>query len=223
MKNLTEILNSLIIQSKTDNLKWSAYPKEFLDLRMKVSFGQGVPARVTWISFLAPEMRTSEGFYPVYLFYKKENKLILAYGISETSEAKSSWPEEILSSKTKINDYLDNPPRYGDSFVFMDNETYDQLNIPIESIGNGRNFMTGGMNVDLLFDGTEVLDVRLPSHVVLEVIQTDPGFKGNTAQGATKPATVETNYTLNVPLFIDEGDKLKIDTRNGEYVERSKD
>ena len=118
MKNLAEILNSLIIQSKTDNLKWSAYPKEFLDLRMKVSFGQGVPARVTWISFLAPEMRTSEGFYPVYLFYKKENKLILAYGISETSEAKSSWPEEILSSKTKINDYLDNPPRYGDSFVF---------------------------------------------------------------------------------------------------------
>ena len=85
---------------------------------MKVSFGQGVPARVTWISFLAPEMRTSEGFYPVYLFYKKENKLILAYGISETSEAKSSWPEEILSSKTKINDYLGNPPRYGDSFVF---------------------------------------------------------------------------------------------------------
>ena len=118
MKNLAEILNSLIIQSKTDNLKWSAYPKEFLDLRMKVSFGQGVPARVTWISFLAPEMRTSEGFYTVYLFYKKENKLILAYGISETSEAKSSWPEEILSSKKKINDYLDNPPRYGDSFVF---------------------------------------------------------------------------------------------------------
>ena len=118
MKKLAEILNSLIIQSKTDNLKWSAYPKEFLDLRMKVSFGQGVPARVTWISFLAPEMRTSEGFYPVYLFYKKENKLILAYGISETSEAKSSWPEEILSSKTKINDYLGNPPRYGDSFVF---------------------------------------------------------------------------------------------------------
>ena len=118
MKDLAEILNSLIIQSKTDNLKWSAYPKEYLDLRMKVSFGQGVPARVTWISFLAPEMRTSEGFYPVYLFYKKENKLILAYGISETSEAKSSWPEEILSSKKKINDYLDNPPRYGDSFVF---------------------------------------------------------------------------------------------------------
>ena len=118
MNNLTEILNSFIKQSNTNNLKTLDYPKSFLDLKMKTSFGQGNPARVSWISFLAPEMRTSEGFYPVYLFYKKENKLILAYGLSETSEAKSSWPEEILSSKTKINDYLDNPPRYGDSFVF---------------------------------------------------------------------------------------------------------
>ena len=107
MNNLTEILNSFIKQSNTNNLKTLDYPKSFLDLKMKTSFGQGNPARVSWISFLAPEMRTSEGFYPVYLFYKKENKLILAYGISETSEAKSSWPEEILSSKTKINDYLD--------------------------------------------------------------------------------------------------------------------
>ena len=92
MNNLTEILNSFIKQSNTNNLKTLDYPKSFLDLKMKTSFGQGNPARVSWIFFLAPEMRTSEGFYPVYLFYKKENKLILAYGISETSEAKSSWP-----------------------------------------------------------------------------------------------------------------------------------
>ena len=118
MNNLNEILNSFIKQSKTNNLKTLDYPKSFLDLKMKTSFGQGNPARVSWVSFLAPEMRTSEGFYPVYLFYKKENKLILAYGISETSEAKTSWPEEISNNKTKINDYLDNPPRYGDSFVF---------------------------------------------------------------------------------------------------------
>ena len=118
MNNLNEILNSFIKQSNTNNLKTLDYPKSFLDLKMKTSFGQGNPARVSWISFLAPEMRTSEGFYPVYLFYKKENKLILAYGISETSEAKTSWPEEISNNKTKISDYLDNPPRYGDSFVF---------------------------------------------------------------------------------------------------------
>tara|TARA_B100000029_G_scaffold159591_1_gene155255 strand:+ start:3259 stop:3822 length:564 start_codon:yes stop_codon:yes gene_type:complete len=111
----------------------------------------------------------------------------------------------------------------GDFFVFMDNDTYDQINIPTKSIGAGKNFLTGGMNVDLLFDGSEVLDIRLPSHVILEVTETEPGFKGNTATGANKPATVETGFTLNVPLFIEEGDKLRIDTRTGDYVERSKE
>jgi len=118
MNNINEILNSFILQSKTDNLKWSSYPKEYLDLNMKVSFGQGVPARVSWISFLAPEMQTSNGFYPVYLFYKKENKLILAYGISETKESKTSWPNEIINNEKRIKDYLKDTPRYGDSFVY---------------------------------------------------------------------------------------------------------
>ncbi len=110
-----------------------------------------------------------------------------------------------------------------ESFVFMDNETYDQLNIASESVGDGKYFLTAGMNVDLLFDGSEVLDIRLPSHVVLEVTETEPGFKGNTATGASKPATLETGYTLNVPLFINEGERLRIDTRTGDYVERSKE
>ena len=114
--------------------------------------------------------------------------------------------------------YLDN-----DFYVFMDNETYEQLNIDSDSVGDGKNFLPAGVNVDLLFDGNEVLDVRLPSHVILEVTDTEPGFKGNTATGATKPAKVETGLTLNVPLFINEGEKLRIDTRTGEYVERSKE
>ena len=67
------------------------------------------------------------------------------------------------------------------------------------------------------------MDIRLPSHVVLEVTETEPGFKGNTATGASKPATLETGYTLNVPLFINEGERLRIDTRTGDYVERSKE
>ena len=114
--------------------------------------------------------------------------------------------------------YLDN-----DFYVFMDNETYEQLNVDSDSVGDGKDFLTAGLNVDLLFDGNEVLDVRLPSHVILEVTDTEPGFKGNTATGATKPAKVETGLTLNVPLFINEGEKLRIDTRTGEYVERSKE
>ena len=111
----------------------------------------------------------------------------------------------------------------GENHIFMDNETFEQINVITKSIGNKKNFLTAGALVDLLFDEDEVLDVRLPSHVILEVLSTEPGFKGNTATGANKPATLETGYVLNVPLFIDEGDKLRIDTRTGEYVERSKD
>ena len=110
-----------------------------------------------------------------------------------------------------------------DFFVFMDNETYEQLNVATNTVGELKNFLIGGMNVDLIFDDSEVLDIRLPSHVILEVIETEPGFKGNTATGANKPAKVETGFTLNVPLFIDEGDKLRIDTRTGDYVERFKE
>ena len=111
----------------------------------------------------------------------------------------------------------------GETSVFMENETYEQLNVLNKSVGEGINFLVAGINVDVLFDGNEVLDVRLPSHIVLEVTNTEPGFKGNTATGASKPATLETGFILNVPLFINEGDKLRIDTRTGEYVERSKE
>ncbi len=105
----------------------------------------------------------------------------------------------------------------GDQGIFMDQDTYDQINIHIDE---ERNFLKGGMNVDLLFDGSEVIDVRLPAHVELEVVETEPGLKGNTATGATKPARLETGFSVNVPLFIDEGDTLKIDTRTGDYLER---
>ena len=110
----------------------------------------------------------------------------------------------------------------GNSHIFMDNVTYDQFNVSNEKVGISKNYMKAGTNVDLLFDGDEVLDIRLPSHTILEVKETEPGIKGNTATGATKPAIVETNYTLQVPLFIDEGDQIKIDTRSGEYIERVK-
>lgn len=109
-----------------------------------------------------------------------------------------------------------------DSYIFMDSATYEQFNVSNDQINDNRNYLKPGMNVDLLFDNDEVLDIRLPAHIVLEVIETEPGVKGNTATGATKPATVETDYTIQVPLFIDNGDLIKIDTRSGEYIERVK-
>jgi elongation factor P len=109
-----------------------------------------------------------------------------------------------------------------DTCVFMDNESYEQLTVDKTIIGEGRPFLYSGLMVELLFDGDEVLDCRLPPHVNLDVSKTEPGFRGNTATGATKPATLETGHSLNVPLFIEVGDKLKVDTRTGEYIERVK-
>lgn len=112
-------LNTFILQAKAGGLKTSNYPKEFSDLRFRVSFGMGAPSRIPWVAFLAPEMNVSSGYYPVYLYYKDLNILILAYGVSETYKFAFSWPLEISSSKQTISAYLEKKvARYGDSFVF---------------------------------------------------------------------------------------------------------
>ncbi len=119
MNKIKETIDSFIIQSQTDNLKTNPYPNEYDDLKMKVSFGMGMPARIPWIAFIVPEMQVSKGFYPVYLYYKNMDTLILAYGISETSEFNKTWPAEIMNSTSTIEGFFDKKvPRYSDSFVF---------------------------------------------------------------------------------------------------------
>ena len=127
---------------------------------------------------------------------------------------------KFITVEAKPTQYL-----YSDNgfLVFMSNDTYEQINVPLNSSEDKKNFLKSGQNVDLLFDGEEVLDIRLPAHVVLTVTDTEPGFKGNTATGALKPATMETGLKINVPLFINNNDKIRIDTRTGEYIDRSKD
>ena len=126
---------------------------------------------------------------------------------------------EFLKIEAKEMQYLYSDT---DSHFFMDNQTFEQVSVLNNIIGKNVNFLKDGMNVDLLFDGSEILDIRLPAHVNLKVVETEPGIKGNTATGATKPAKVETEYLVQVPLFVVEGDILKIDTRTGEYIERLK-
>ena len=126
---------------------------------------------------------------------------------------------EFLKIEAKEMQYLYSDT---DSHFFMDNQTFEQVSVLDSIIGKNVNFLKDGMNVDLLFDGSEILDIRLPAHVNLKVVETEPGIKGNTATGATKPAKVETEYLVQVPLFVVEGDILKIDTRTGEYIERLK-
>jgi elongation factor P len=112
--------------------------------------------------------------------------------------------------------------REGDFLVCMDNETYEQINVSIEYFGDGIKFLKESEEVEILFNGSEIINVEPPIFAYLKVTSTEPGFKGNTATGALKPATVETGSSVNVPLFIDAGDVLKIDTRTGDYVERVK-
>ena len=102
----------------------------------------------------------------------------------------------------------------------MDNETYEQLPINAELFEEASNYVKENEMAVLKFYDGNVFSVEAPNFVELEVTETEPGFKGDTAQGATKPATVETGYTLNVPLFIEIGNVLRIDTRTGEYMSR---
>ncbi|HEY6906849.1 MAG TPA: elongation factor P [Ignavibacteriaceae bacterium] len=112
--------------------------------------------------------------------------------------------------------------REGNFLVCMDNDTYEQINIPMDLFGNGGKYLKEGEAIEILFNGAEIINVEVPIFVNLKVVHTEPGFRGNTATGAMKPAELETGATINVPLFIDVDDLLRVDTRTGEYVERLK-
>lgn len=109
----------------------------------------------------------------------------------------------------------------GDRFVFMDLEDYDQIYLTKEEVGEAWKFLPENLQVSVLYFRGKVIGIELPKVVELRVIKTEPGVKGDTVGTATKPATLETGATIQVPLFIDEGDVVKIDTRTGEYVERA--
>jgi elongation factor P len=113
---------------------------------------------------------------------------------------------------------------YHDSsgFVFMDKENYEQITAEGAAVGEGSKFLKDGESVDILFNGAEIMGIEMPITVELKVVETVPGVRGDSANSGTKPAQVETGATVNVPLFINEGDLLKIDTRTGDYIERVK-
>ena len=109
----------------------------------------------------------------------------------------------------------------GDLFHFMDSQTYEQLGISSDIVGEAAKFLKENENVFLLMAGEKPLTTELPNFVNLAITHTEPGIKGDTATGAVKPATLETGATVMVPLFVNQEDTLKIDTRTGEYVERA--
>jgi elongation factor P len=112
--------------------------------------------------------------------------------------------------------------REGGDFHMMDNETYEQIMLTEEQVGDASLYMTENMAVKILFFNQQPVGVEVPLFVELEVTQTEPGVKGDTAAGGTKPAILESGVTIQVPLFIGEGERVKVDTRTGSYIERVK-
>jgi elongation factor P len=111
----------------------------------------------------------------------------------------------------------------GDSFVFMDQEDYDQLTVSAATVGDAANFMLENQQVQIALNNGNPLYVELPASVVLEVTHTEPGLQGDRSSAGTKPATLETGFEIQVPLFLEQGTKVKVDTRTGDYLGRVND
>ncbi|MER3127503.1 elongation factor P, partial [Bacillus pumilus] len=110
----------------------------------------------------------------------------------------------------------------GENYNFMNNETYDQIHLSDELVGKPGDFMKEGQDVQIIFHNNVPISLEIPPHVALKVVSAPPGVKGNTATNATKQVTVETGAIVNAPMFIDEGEVIKVDTRTGDYIERVK-
>ena len=135
--------------------------------------------------------------------------------VERTFRAGETVPQANLEKRTMQHTYKD-----GEEYVFMDMETYEETRIAPNKLGDRSKYIKEEMEVSVVFWNEQVLDVDLPTSVILEVTDTDPGVKGDTATGGSKPATVETGAQVMVPLFISIGEKIKVDTRDGSYLGR---
>jgi elongation factor P len=190
----------------------SAYPMasyDTSDIRkgLKVMI-DGSPFTVVEFQFVKPGKGAA--------FTRTKLKNLLTGGVIDRN-LRSGEKLEPANVETKSMQYL---YKEGDSYVFMDTSTYDQVQIPHETIGDDSNFMPEQIIVEVLFFNDRAVGVTLPNFIEQKVMGTEPGFRGDTATGVTKPARISTGASINVPLFINEGDTIKIDTRNGEYLER---
>ncbi|RLD14337.1 MAG: elongation factor P [Caldiserica bacterium] len=135
--------------------------------------------------------------------------------IEKTFRAGEKVKEAFLEHKDVQYLYND-----GSTFYFMDNKTFEQIEIPADFIEEEKYFLKEGMNLSMLFYKGRAIGVELPTYVELEVVETEPGHRGDTAQGGGKPAILETGLKVQVPFFIERGEVVKVDTRTGKYIER---
>lgn len=135
--------------------------------------------------------------------------------VERTFRAGETVPQALLQKATLQHTYME-----GDDYVFMDMGTYEETRLTADDIGAQRKYLKEGMEVTVITHNDKPLEVELPNSVILAITQTDPGVKGDTATGGTKPAILETGAQVMVPLFISIGDKIKVDTRSDSYLGR---
>ena len=170
----------------------------------------GEPYIITDFEFLKPGKGQA-------LYRCKLKNMLTGYTMDRTYRSGDKFEPANLNEVKMQFLYKDN-----DGYHFMNMTTYEQIDMTEEQVGDARNFLKENLDVSLLFFDETPISIDLPNFVELQVVEAPPGIKGDTATGATKPVTLETGYNLQVPLFIEEGDILKIDTRTGQYVERKK-
>ena len=141
----------------------------------------------------------------------------LRTGMVQEKSLKQGVKFEIVRLERRSMQYL---YRDVNHFVLMDQRSYEQILLPVKIFGDSSRFLKEAMEVSVLFAGEEAVGVELPTFGEFKVMETDPGVKGDTASGGTKPAKLETGAIVTVPLFIQEGETIRIDTRTGEYIER---
>ncbi len=172
------------------------------------------------------------------ILYKDEPHLVLDFkhthkgrgGATITVKLKNIVSGNVITATFKADEDVEEVPvdrheavysyRMGDTFVFFDNQTYEEVHFSESDIEHALGYLKEGMEVKILYADNKPITIELPTFVEMEVVETEPNFKGDTASGGTKPAKIETGKVIKVPFFIETGDIIKIDTRDDRYIER---
>jgi elongation factor P len=179
---------------------------------------KGLKVQIDGNPYVVTEFQFSKPGKGQALYRCKMKNMISGNQLVKTYRSNDKFEKADLEEKKM--QYLYNQ---GDEYHFMDIENYEQLFLTSEQLGDNRNFLIDNMEVEVLFYDNNPIDITLPMFVNLEVTKADPWAKGDTSGNDTKPVTVETGYELQVPPFVEEGDKIQIDTRTGDYVTRVKE
>ena len=171
---------------------------------------EGIPYEVTEFNFVKPGKGQA-------MYKCRIKNMLLGTTMDKTFRAVDKIDTPNIESKTLAYSYQE-----GDKFIFMDNKSYEQVEIHQDVLGDQRFFLLEDLECEVLFFNGRAMTVTLPSFVIKEIVETEPGARGNTATNVLKPAKIDTGFEVGVPLFINQGDFIRLDTRTGKYVERVK-